>query len=350
MFEGVLPSSLARRTACARNTCSSISGAVGDTSRVRLSESGPPMVAPSIQPRTNSCSSPAPGGGEPQRARRYPTHDHRAQLGPIARFGTDCQPVPIAVRLQEYLTSCGDKCLGQNQGVTAQDDQPPVRSSGAAQYLHRHTVPTAGLRGHDEAGPTSTAGPAFDNPELPDALQEPTEFFSLLAGDLNDKPAATFKWNAHHIPTSLFGDLHRAITRPRLHGRHIGPLSSITIHLRARNSAELTNTRRGSLSRNEIQRVPRSPIRSRSRATTGEPSRILATRPHSDLLGNPRRSRSWLRPSVDRWQCRHIHAELQRQAESPALTAARKGCPGRRCSTAGHRGRFEFCDAVAQDR
>jgi hypothetical protein len=47
---------------------------------------------------------------------------------------------------------------------------------------------------------------------------------SLVSGQLDYQPATTFEGYAHDNATSLFGDLKRTVTRPRLHRRHPAPL------------------------------------------------------------------------------------------------------------------------------
>jgi hypothetical protein len=60
------------------------------------------------------------------------------------------------------------------------------------------------------------AAPASSNGRL----ECVTELRGLIGGQLNDEPAATFQWDAHHDATTLLGHLERAIARPRLHRRH----------------------------------------------------------------------------------------------------------------------------------
>src|SRR5215204_6489619 len=55
------------------------------------------------------------------------------------------------------------------------------------------------------------------------ALQRTGEFGRLHGVQFDDKPATTFERNAHDDSTALLGDLHRAVTRPRLHCSHRPP-------------------------------------------------------------------------------------------------------------------------------
>jgi len=46
------------------------------------------------------------------------------------------------------------------------------------------------------------------------------ERFRFVHIELDHEPTATFERDAHHKPTSLFGDFQRTVARPRLHRRH----------------------------------------------------------------------------------------------------------------------------------
>ena len=62
----------------------------------------------------------------------------------------------------------------------------------------------------------------ISQPDCPSShgLQCVTERCGLVGRQLNDEPAATLQWDAHHDATALLGHLERAIARPRLHRRH----------------------------------------------------------------------------------------------------------------------------------
>src|SRR5476651_1592562 len=125
---------------------------------------------------------------------------------------------------------------------TLSRERTAVSSAGSQPYASRsptarrsNTAPSApGVTAITRAG--TTAGTVVLSSSLGGTseysaghvLEGVAKGTGLVCGQLNDEPATAFERHPHHDAAPLFGDLERAIARPRLHGRHARSLSGLT--------------------------------------------------------------------------------------------------------------------------